>query len=276
MEKHTVQLTGSEGRPFLLDYTFKTSVSNKPIIIFIHGFKGFKDWGCWNVMAAHMAEQGFVVVKFNFSHNGTTIVDPLNFEDLEAFGQNTFAYELSDTQRVLEWICDAEGEVAEADASHIHLIGHSRGGGSALLTAAFDSRVKSVATWASVAAFDYNYTPEMLETWEQEQVMYIANARTGQQMPLNYSIAADFIANRTRYDIQRHIKTVEKVLLVHGSADPTVPVQHAHDLKKAQPKAELLVIEGADHVFGSTHPCQNYLPKHLAQAANATIAFFKT
>ena len=38
-------------------------------------------------MAEAFAKAGYFFVKFNFSHNGTTIDDPDNFGDLEAFGK---------------------------------------------------------------------------------------------------------------------------------------------------------------------------------------------
>jgi alpha-beta hydrolase superfamily lysophospholipase len=37
------------------------------------------------------------------------------------------------------------------------------------------------------------------------------------------------------------------VLIVHGTADSVVPVQHAHLLAEAAPDAELRIIEGAEH-----------------------------
>ena len=47
-------------------------------------------------MADRFADAGFVFVKFNLSHNGTTIEHPIDFVDLEAFGNNNFAKELDD------------------------------------------------------------------------------------------------------------------------------------------------------------------------------------
>ena len=35
-------------------------------------------------------------VKFNFSHNGTTLESPSDFKDLESFGNNNFSKELYD------------------------------------------------------------------------------------------------------------------------------------------------------------------------------------
>ena len=46
----TFELTGSDNVKFLVD-RFSTSSEAKKIIIFCHGFKGFKDWGGFNYVA---------------------------------------------------------------------------------------------------------------------------------------------------------------------------------------------------------------------------------
>src|SRR6187402_558735 len=85
-----------DNRPFLLDLTFIPDGKEKPIVVFIHGFKGFKDWGTFPLMAEYFAQHGFVFLKFNLSHNGTTPEDPTNFADLEAFGNDNFSIQLDD------------------------------------------------------------------------------------------------------------------------------------------------------------------------------------
>ena len=60
-------------RSFLLDIAWVPDQKPKPVVVFFHGFKGLKDWGPWHLMADFFAERGYVFVKFNFSHNGTTL-----------------------------------------------------------------------------------------------------------------------------------------------------------------------------------------------------------
>src|SRR5690606_11206448 len=86
-----------ENRPFLADATYVDDQKSKPVIVFNHGFKGYKDWGPFNLMAEKFAEAGFLFIKMNFSHNGTTLHKPAEFADLEAFAQNNFSKELDDT-----------------------------------------------------------------------------------------------------------------------------------------------------------------------------------
>ena len=65
-------------------------------------------------------------------------------------------------------------------------------------------------------------------------------------------------------------------MIVHGSADTTVELFEAENLKKWAPQADLHVIEGADHVFQSKHPWEaGTLPKEMQEAVKATIDFLK-
>ena len=68
----------------MLDYYFNQEQYGLPLVIFCHGYKGFKDWGPWSLVKT-LAKENIFVVKFNFSHNGTSISQPIEFSDLEAF-----------------------------------------------------------------------------------------------------------------------------------------------------------------------------------------------
>jgi len=59
-------LERKHNKPILVDVCYKSNNSSKPILIFCHGYKGFKDWGAWNVMAETFAKAGFCFIKFNF------------------------------------------------------------------------------------------------------------------------------------------------------------------------------------------------------------------
>ena len=105
-------------REFLTDAIFPNSDKKLPLIIFVHGYKGYKDWGAWELMAEKFANAGFYFVKFNFSHNGTTIENPNDFADLEAFGENNYSKELDD----LEIIINHFKSQKEVDSSKIVLM----------------------------------------------------------------------------------------------------------------------------------------------------------
>ena len=71
-----VQIHSAEALPILLDVYFKTTRKAKPVVVFCHGFKTFKDWGTMDLIAKEFANNDFVFLKFNFSHNGTTVETP--------------------------------------------------------------------------------------------------------------------------------------------------------------------------------------------------------
>ncbi|WP_338062086.1 hypothetical protein [Wocania ichthyoenteri] len=75
IEKNII-INGKHKKPILTDLFFKDDDIKKPILIFCHGYKGFKDWGAWNLMAKAFAESGFYFIKFNFSYNGGTVNNP--------------------------------------------------------------------------------------------------------------------------------------------------------------------------------------------------------
>ena len=91
IEKNLI-LTSTDKKPILLDIYYTGKKKEKPVVIFCHGYKGFKDWGAWHLVAEAFAETGFCFVKFNFSHNGGTVENPIDFPDLEAFANNNFSW----------------------------------------------------------------------------------------------------------------------------------------------------------------------------------------
>ena len=43
-----IVLEGKNGRPIICDLRFNETGEKQPLIIFCHGFKGYKDWGHFN------------------------------------------------------------------------------------------------------------------------------------------------------------------------------------------------------------------------------------
>ena len=101
-------LAGASSKPVALDIFYTEAETAKPVVIYAHGFNGFKDWGNADIFAAQFAAAGYVFVKFNFSHNGTTPEQPQDFVDLEAFGNNNYTKQLYDVNAVVNWVCGSE------------------------------------------------------------------------------------------------------------------------------------------------------------------------
>lgn len=279
MEKiKNVIIPGAYNKPIALDMIFKKDGSPKPIIIYAHGFNGFKDWGNFDLIAAVFASNGFLLIKFNFSHNGTTPESPEEFVDLEAFGNNNYSIQLKDLQLVVDWICRPGNPYKDIlDTNNIFLIGHSMGGGIATIFAAADNRIKKLVTWAGISECKTpwgNWSRQRIKTWEEAGVQYYTNTRTNQQMPLYYQLFEDFQKNQQTLSIEKAIKKLHiPILICHGSIDISVPVEKAYELKAWQPLAELFIIE-SNHVFDRKHPwVMNYLPDAMKSVVMKTIEF---
>jgi uncharacterized protein len=271
-------ITGANNKPIALDICFEDAAVQKPVVIYAHGFNGFKDWGNFDLIAAEFAGKGFVMVKFNFSHNGTTPERPEEFTDLEAFGNNNYSKQLEDLKMVLNWLCGSENPYLKMlDVNNISIIGHSMGAGIATIFSASDSRIKKLITWAGVSECKTpwgNWPDERIQTWKDLGVQYYTNTRTNQQMPLYYQLYEDFQQHRSKLTIEAAIKKLQiPILICHGSLDIAVPVEKAFELKKWQPAAELYIVE-SNHVFDRKHPwVMNYLPEAMKAVVSKSINF---
>jgi pimeloyl-ACP methyl ester carboxylesterase len=274
IKKEVFTLSGAKGRGMLMDLTYDDKFKDAPIIIFAHGFKGFKDWGTNNLMANYFAQNGFRFLKFNFSHNGTTTDKPIDFTDLIAFSDNTFTIELDDLNTVIDFAING---TSIPRAPFVYLMGHSMGGGISIIKTAEDARVKKLVTMASISGFRNLWPQKTEEQWRLQGIAYFPNSRTGQQMPVKSTLLDDLDRHPIRLDIPaRAAMITQPWLIVHGDEDPTVPVAHAKELKKAQPNAELIIIKNTDHVFGGSHPYGGTaLPAALLQLCQKVAAFLK-
>jgi len=260
-------LTTPGKKPILLDSYYEGDKTNKPTVVFCHGYKGFKDWGAWHLVAEAFSQAGFYFVKFNFSHNGGTVDNPIDFPDLEAFAHNNFTTELDDLDRVLNYL----------NRSQVSLIGHSRGSGIVLIKAEEDARVDKVISWAGVSNYKARFYEgtEAFAQWKETGITYIENSRTKQQLPHYWQFYEDFITNEERLTIERAVRALGKPqLIVHGDGDTTVLIEEAHTLQSWNPNGQLQVIKGGDHVFGAKHPWESkLLPEDLERVVKLTVEF---
>ncbi|MGD8319129.1 MAG: alpha/beta fold hydrolase, partial [Gemmatimonadota bacterium] len=216
----------------------------RAVVVVVHGFKGFKDWGFFPWLARRLVEAGYAVVRFNFSRNGIGD-DPERFTELDAFGANTLSLEQGELRSVVTGTLG--GELLPWRPAQVALVGHSRGGAQAVLAAAAEPRVTALVTWSAVSHFD-RWTTETKERWRQEGRIWVLNQRTGQQMPLGVDLLEDFETNRRALDVVAAASRVRAPwLIVHGSEDLTVWPGEAQTLARANPEARLHLVQGAGH-----------------------------
>ncbi|NIF07463.1 alpha/beta fold hydrolase [Chryseobacterium sp. Tr-659] len=271
--KKNILLENKETKGFLADAFYVEGEQKLPLVIFVHGYKGYKDWGAWELMAHKLAKAGFFFVKFNFSHNGTTIEDPENFADLEAFGNNNYSKELSD----LGVVIDHFSKDPHIDDQKIVLIGHSRGGGISIIKTFEDERINGLITLASVDTLDRFPKEEAFENWKRSGVYYALNGRTKQEMPHYYQFYEDYEKDIHRFDVERAAEMAKAyMLIIHGTDDEAVESKQAEHLHILNPNSELFLIENANHTFGAKEPwAGDQLPEDLYCVTEKCIDFIK-
>lgn len=268
-------IPGTSDKPILFDIQYPESQDKSPLIIFLHGFKGFKDWGQWPLMATELTKRGFAVLRMNFSHNGTTPEHPIDFVDLDAFGDNTFTQETADVQSVIDFVFEDKSISSTVNLDQLYLVGHSRGGAITMITAAEDSRVKKLATLSAVSTLQ-RYTEEELAYWKENGVVFMMNGRTNQNMPLRYTLAEDYLNNLDRFELSRVAPQIKQpYLVIHTENDETVPLSEAKKIASWASNSKLEIIPKSNHSFGGMHPYPNKeLPKDTLKAVDLMSAFF--
>ena len=270
-------MKGTHGKPIVSDLYYHKTNTRKPLVIFCHGYKGYKDWGAFDLMSSSFLEAGIALLKFNFSHNGGTPEQPIDFPDLEAFGNNNYMIELDDLESVINWVSTAEEFKDEIDINNIILIGHSRGGTIAILKASEDARIKKLVTWAAVCDLNRSMFEQgaELEQWKKDGVLYIVNGRTKQKMPHYIQFYHNYSKNKERLDVKKAVKQLSiPQLIVHGEGDLAVPVIHAKNLHQWNSASELMLLPKANHVFGASQPwLEDKLPEDFSIVLKKTIDF---
>jgi len=271
-------IEGASQQKMAIDLSYAESKEQKGIIIFCHGFKGFKDWGCWKMVADYFVDNGFAFLKFNFSHNGLGLEDSIDFDQLDKFAVNTLGKEMEDIKSVEEFVVSKLPTIVpNIDTDTIFIIGHSKGGVSALLYCSqYKTKIKKVCTWASPFDFHRSWDSKFRSKWRADGVQYIKNARTNQMMPLDIAVLDDLESNEQKYSLAiASKKLLIPYLIIQGTNDQAVKMDEFNLLKKHFTKAKQHVIEGANHVFGGSHPyVEKELPIHTHELVSETKTFF--
>lgn len=223
-------------------------------IVFVHGFKGFKDWGFGPYLSEYFRQKGFCVVAFNFSLNGIGN-DFQNFTEFDKFARNTISREIDELNFIIEHV--SNNTFADLSTSKIGLLGHSRGGAVSILTAAQNKQINALCTWAAVSKFD-RFSKRQKEEWQKKKVLEVINARTNQVMKMNYSYLKDILENKDdKLNIEKSLSSLQIPLLIcHGEQDIAVPVKEGEKLYSwsIKERTEFFSIPKTGHTFDIKHP----------------------
>ncbi|MCI4668324.1 MAG: prolyl oligopeptidase family serine peptidase [Bacteroidia bacterium] len=271
------------------DYSFQTSLENEislslyselpfgqqPCVIYIHGFKGFKDWAFVPHVGKQFAENGLAFLCFNFSHNGIG-EDMERFTELEKFEQDTYSLQLAELREIIQATCHTDFFGGKAHAG-LGLLGHSRGGGVALLAASQQAEIQGVCTWAGISSVD-RYSKSYMQDWEKKGYTEVKNSRTGQVLKMGTPMLKDIQKNgKKSLNILNAVKSLEvPLMIIHGQKDTSVPPHEAEQLSifANASKSSMRMIPNANHTFGAVHPFAGSTPS-LDMAIEQSIEFFR-
>ena len=253
MNKDFVLNTKKSEKIRITSYGYE-NLESAPCLIFVHGFKGFKDWGFWPYTGNYFAERGFFVLTFNFSHNGVG-ENLTEFTELDKFANNTFSLELEELNEIIDaYLNNFFGKKSKKD---IGIVGHSRGGGDSLIVSSKRKEIGSVVLWASIANFN-RYSARQEKEWRKNGVFEVLNSRTNQLMKMNVTLLDDIEKNEDGLlNLENAARNLNKPLLIlHGEQDLAVPIKEAEQIFSwsNKKKTEFHKIKATGHTFDITHP----------------------
>lgn len=257
VDVHADRLTCPDGLEMALDvYRPAAPGGELPGVVICHGFKGFRTWGMFPHLARRLAATGRAVALFDFSHNGVGEEDG-EFTRLDLFEKQTVRRHLADLGTVLDHLTDdAFHERFGTEPGRVWAVGHSMGGGVAMMRASDDLRIAGLACLNAVSHFD-RVPAEMLGELDTVGHVTIPNARTGQQMPLGRAWFDD-IASIDLAAVADEVAV--PTLLLQGSEDTTVIPDEGEKLADWIPGNVYFEVPGGDHTFGAKHPWAGWTP----------------
>lgn len=199
-----------------------------------------------------------MTVIFDFSRNGVN--KNLNrITEFETFRQNTVSHEIEDARVVLEAIHHGIIGNGVIDSNNIILLGHSRGGGIAIVTSAQCQDVKGLIRWSSVSTFD-RWTVHQKEQWKRLGYLPLARDVSSSPLKLGLDLLLDVEKNREKLDIIRaggilHIPW----LIVHGTEDLLVRFSEVEQLYASadKTKTEFVPLEKVGHAYGGAEATES-------------------
>jgi pimeloyl-ACP methyl ester carboxylesterase len=176
------------------------------------------------------------------------------FTHLDRFARNTYSRELDDLHRVLTAITTGALDVAAPTA--VGVVGHSRGGGMAILLAAERAEVRSLVTWNAIGKVRRHSDAE-LEAWRKAGTIQIPHKRLRIRMPLDYEVVEDCLRHEHgRLDIAAAAGRLTcPWLQLHGTDDETVAFAEGEVLATAGgARHDFVPIAAGTHTWGTLHP----------------------
>lgn len=278
--ERTITIPNDSGRDLHATITRRANERQTDLVLLLHGFKGFRNWGFFPTTAQHLANAAFVAVRMDFSGNGMN-GGADRVVDLDAFARNTISAEVKDTHTMIGHLHGMADQLGWN--GRLHIVGHSRGGGVAHVvgrelveTEPSGVTLSRCVVWNSVGTWQ-RWTPRQRAVWQETGFMEMENARTGQKLRMDVSYAEDIERASDRLDLA-HASTVigDRMLYIHADQDITVPLKEVEALRsRSGTSAPLHVVPNTTHTFGMTHPLDHITPA-LVEVLETTTSWLRS
>lgn len=218
----------------------------------------------WFIPAQDGSDPAAAATVLHAHGNAGNIQDHLYFSEfLPAAGFNLFIFDyrgygqsegsarkredlIADTHAALDAMLARD----DVNRRRIGLFGHSLGGSIGLNVMADRPEIRCAVITAAFTS------------WREMAASAVGSSRPG---PIARSLAALFIKDSCR-PIDAIARIERPILILHGDADPIVPISHGRRLAEACPSAKLIELASGDH---------NDLRDTHLQAETEPIAFFR-
>lgn len=230
-------------------------IHGQTVLLFVHGYKGYAEWGCWREIMKDLARSGTPAFRLDYSKNGTTREESRAIVDTEAWSDNTYSREVQETIAALRHLRNQGAQVI--------LMGHSRGGGIATCATAATLCTgmipKALILLASVSDFHKRFPDgDALQAWKESDCLPVANARTGETYCHRFNFYLDFIRNSELLDISGQAARIAlPVLAIHAQDDSAVGVEEFQELVEIFKGSAVLtsrIFNRGGHTFGAREP----------------------
>ncbi len=229
----------SEGQQVVGTLHLPDGVGSHPAVVLCHGFTGQRIETHFLFVKTSRALEGAGIASLRFDFRGSG-------ESEGEFRDMTVETEVSDALKAVDTVC----ALSEIDADRVGVLGLSLGGFVAACVTGFEKRVKSTVLWSAVASLSETigrrFDAEQRKLFEEQGYVDIGG----------HALGKGFMDAVEALDpLQLIGKSSGPVLIVHGTADESVPVEHAHryetSARHGNRRVEKLIVKGADHTYAT-------------------------
>lgn len=229
-------------------------VGPHPAVVLCHGFTGMRLEAHFLFVKTSRALEraGIASLRFDFRGSG---------ESEGEFRDMTVETEVSDALRAVDEVCG----LSEVDPERMGVLGLSLGGLVAACVTGFDKRIRSTVLWSAVADLPQTLG-RRLDEEGRRQLQEQGYLDIG-----GHALGKGFLDRLRALDpLELVAKSSKPLFIVHGSADESVPLEHADRYERAaghgRRRVEKFIVSGAEHTYASL--------RHEQVVIERTVAWF--